>query len=82
MEAELKTSNTDKSTASVKKLLLPDGAKIATQQGGVLLLPMPDGVFAQEFTLTLNARMVMPGDPTTQKVTQTKSGKFPAIAEQ
>ncbi|MEP7273705.1 MAG: hypothetical protein ABI882_19560 [Acidobacteriota bacterium] len=76
VNAVLRTRNTDKSTTDLKKVL---EVKAGITQGGILLLPMPDGVFASEFTLTLNARMVMPGDNGEQIATRTKSGKFPSV---
>ncbi|MGH9838762.1 MAG: hypothetical protein ACREEM_08260 [Blastocatellia bacterium] len=78
LEARLTTSNTDKSNAEVKKTLQVTGA------GDTLLLPMPDGVFAKEFKLTLTGKCSftdkngVSGAATSRA---TKTGTFPLPAE-
>lgn len=72
LEAVLKTSNTDGSTTEVKKML----NEKMTQ--GMLMLEMPDGVFAREFTLTLMGKCVWEGGQGTSRAS--KSGAFPMPA--
>ena len=69
LEAVLKTSNTDGSTSEVKMML----NEKATQ--GMLMLKMPNGVFAREYTLTLMGKCIWDGGQGTSRAN--KSGAFP-----
>ncbi|MBL8169254.1 MAG: hypothetical protein JNJ50_13945 [Acidobacteria bacterium] len=69
LEAVLKTSNTDGSTSEVKMML----NEKATQ--GMLMLKMPNGVFAREYTLTLLGKCIWDGGQGTSRAN--KSGAFP-----
>ncbi len=72
LEAVLKTSNTDGTTTEVKKML---DEKMTL---GMLMLEMPEGVFAREFTLSLMGKCVWEGGQGTSRAS--KSGAFPMPA--
>ncbi|HZS07048.1 MAG TPA: hypothetical protein VFD58_19585 [Blastocatellia bacterium] len=81
LEVVLRTTNTDGSNTEVKKLMPIEDARpgAVVAQNGTLMLPMPDDVFAQEFTLTLNSKCSFRENGVLRTATSRaiKSGAFP-----
>jgi len=85
LEAALKTVNTDGKTSTVKKLIpiedFVPGKRVGV--GGTIMLPMADGIFAKEFSLTLKGKFRIVDNGASKIIAEsvTKSGSFPIIAE-
>jgi len=78
LDATLRTTNTDGSTTEVKKAL----AVRATSD--TLTLPMPQGVFAKAFVLTLNSKCSLTeanGESSVVTSQTSKRGDFPVPPE-
>ena len=82
MNCILKTKNTDGQTTVVEHLMPVEkfvSGRVGV--GGTIMLPMPEGVFAKEFTLTMKGkfRTINVNEIITESVT--KSGTFQVLAE-
>ena len=80
MKAILRTKNTDGQTTVVEHLMAIDkfvSGRIGV--GGTIMLPMAEGVFAKEFTLTMKGKIRVEDQIIDGSVT--KSGKFEVLAE-
>ena len=73
--AELVTKNTDGSTTRVSKKVVE--WKVNTPINGQIDLPMPDGVFAKNFTLTLVGKFKRAELAELVPVSAVKTGNFP-----
>lgn len=79
MNCILKTKNTDGQTSVVEHLMAVDKFVPGRADGGTIMLPMPEGVFAKEFTLTMKGKFRIADEIIAESVT--KSGRFEIIAE-
>ena len=75
--AELVTLNTDGSTTRVSKKLVD--WRVNTPINSQIDLPMPEGVFAKSFTLTMKGKFRIADQIVAESVT--KSGVFPELHE-
>ncbi len=79
MKCILRTKNTDGQTTVVEQLMSVEKFVSGRADGGTIMLPMPEGVFAKEFTLTMKGKFRIVDQIIAESVT--KSGKFEIIAE-
>lgn len=80
MNCVLRTKNTNGQTTVVEHLMPVEKfvpGRIGV--GGTIMLPMPEGVFAKEFTLTMKGKFRIADQVVAESVT--KSGVFPELHE-
>lgn len=80
MKCILRTKNTDGQTSVVEQLVAIDKFVSGRADGGTILLPMAEGVFAKEFTLTMKGKFRTINVNEIIAESATKSGTFPIIA--